>query len=132
MKGRLPNILAVGFLLSGCATNPSRPLADPSRASEVVVIHKDSIICGADFLGKVTVDGYVVANLFPGKYVRLKLDPGIHRIGTTDGSAPVNLEADRHYIFLVTAGYRGTFTTEQIYGAAAAKILSTSKAAVLK
>jgi hypothetical protein len=132
MQGRLPSILTVGFLLAGCTTNPSRPLADPSRAAEVVVIHQDSILCGADIFGKVTVDGYVVATLFPGKYVRLKLDAGVHRIGTTDGSAPFHLEENRHYFFVVTAGYRGIFTTERIDGAVATKFLPISKAATLQ
>src|SRR5208283_1186897 len=90
------------FALFGCATNPTHPvpaLADSSKVSEVVVM-RGGLIWGSGVAANVTVDGYIVANLFTSKYVRLKLNPGEHSVGTINGSATLNFEANQKYYFL--------------------------------
>ena len=89
------------IFLFGCATNPTHPLpalADPSKAPEVVVM-RGGLIWGSGVAANVTVDGYIVANLFTGKHVRLKLNPGEHSIGTTHGSAALSFEPNQKYYF---------------------------------
>ncbi len=126
--------IVLGCLLSGCATNPTHPLptlADPSKASEAVVM-RGSLFYGSAVAANVTVDGYIVANLFTGKHVRLKLNPGEHSIGTTHGSQTLNLESNQKYYLLVNVGFAGGFTTHRIDEAEASKILATSKEVILK
>ena len=134
MKNKLSYILVLGFLLVGCATNPTHPLpalADPSKASEVVVM-RGGLIWGSGVAANVTLDGYIVANLFTGKHATLKLNPGEHSIGTTHGSATLNFEPNQKYYFLVNVGFAGGFTTHRIDEVEASKILATSKEVIPK
>lgn len=127
-------MIVLGCLLSSCATNPTHPLpalADPSKASEVVVM-RGGLIYGSGVVANVTVDGFIVANLFTGKHVRLRLNPGEHSVGTSHGSQTLNLEPNQKYYFLVNVGFAGGFTTHRIDEAEASKILSTSKEVLLK
>jgi hypothetical protein len=127
-------ILALVVFPLACATNPTHPLpalADSSKASEVIVV-RGHLIWGSAMSANVTVDGYIVANLFTGKYVRLKLNPGEHSIGTINGSASLNLESNKTYYFLVNVSASGAFTTHRIDEDEARKILATSKEISLK
>ncbi len=82
---------------------------------------------GSAVAANVTVDGYIVANLFTGRHVRLRLNPGQHSIGTIHGSATLNFEPRQTYYFLVNIGFVGGFTSHRIEEAEAREYLAISK-----
>lgn len=111
MRRATPVLLA----LAACLPAPRQlpPLRDPSQAATVTVLRARSFVSSA-VGSKVVLDGVHVANLMIGEYVTFRVDPGVHAIGTADGSVALPMAAGGRYYLLINIAPSGAYEIERI------------------
>jgi hypothetical protein len=100
-------ILLLSALTFGCASKiyqAAPPLANSTEFAEVFIIRNNAYLY--DYVGiEVMLDGSKIARLGRRDYIRIKVNPGSHAIGTTAGTVTLNMEQGQAYYFLTSIGY---------------------------
>src|SRR6266545_2397361 len=105
-------------LLCGCVStqhpNPLPRVTAAENATTIYVIRNKNFV-GSAIAANVVCDGWIIAGLYTGRFVKFQADPGSHSVGVAESSHALNLEPKQTYYFLITLGSGGQgFEVERI------------------
>lgn len=118
--------------LTGCVSSGvTSYLPTPGDLDNVarVTVLRNKNFYSAGLVSKVTLDGFVIARLGPGRHITFAVDAGPHSIGITESSASLELLPSEHYYFLVSVAPGGQgFESERVPVSLAQAYLTRSTA----
>lgn len=101
---------------------------DPAASADVFVFRNRNVF-GMAVAKPVRLDGWVIAKLGPGEWVRFQVEPGPHSVGGGEGSAAFEFEPSAVYYFLMTpAGFSDNFEIERLTPEEAAPLMEEYEA----
>jgi hypothetical protein len=116
MKKMIVMFIVLGLSMAGCAMKLKGFPKDADGCADVVVIREIAMMYAVG-ANPVVLDGFEIARIGLGQYVRFKLPPGNHSIGTMFNSLSIDFKCGEKYYFLQSpvlfSGFMITRLTEE-------------------
>ena len=120
----------IALIVVGCAHGRTEYFPQPSNpadSAEVYVLRNRAFLESARSV-KIFLDGWVIAHIRVGEYVRFSVGAGTHSVGTNQSSAAFGFEPSEVYYFLISPdGWApgSNFEIERLEEARALPLIST-------